>query len=77
MSQMSSVMQWDSLLGLPLEMALEKTREAGVEPEVVQTTAPRREPVSGATLRVIRVRNAQDSLQLTVSAFVDGDPRKG
>ena len=74
---MSSMMQWDSLLGLPLAQALERARAAGEEPEVVETVAPRRNAVSGeTTLRVIRVRAAQERLQLTVSAFADGDPRK-
>lgn len=73
---MSSMTQWESLLGLPLETALERARAAGVEPVVEETCAPRRAAVGEATLRVIRVRGDGASLQLTVSAFMDGDPRK-
>ena len=73
---MSSMISWEELLGLPLDRALEKLREAGREAIVTQTCAPRRDPVSGATLRVIRVREIDGSLQLTVSAFMDGDPRQ-
>ena len=68
---------WQSLLGLPLETALETARAWGVEPKVLVTCAPRRkgEEESGmreGTLRVIRAREGE----LTVSAFQDGDPRK-
>ena len=73
---MSSMTQWESLLGLPLETALERARAAGVEPAVRETCAPRRAAVGDATLRVIRVQGDMASLQLTVSAFMDGDPRK-
>ena len=68
---------WESLLGLPLDKALEAARAWGMEPKVLVTCAPRRkgeefaEPREG-TLRVIRVREGE----LTVSAFQDGDPRK-
>ncbi len=68
---------WESLLGLPLDKALEAARAWGVAPKVLVTCAPRRkgeesaEPREG-TLRVIRVREGE----LTVSAFQDGDPRK-
>ena len=68
---------WESLLGLPLDKALETARAWGVEPKVLVTCAPRRkgeesaEPREG-TLRVIRVRE----MELTVSAFQDGEPRK-
>ena len=68
---------WQSLLGLPLETALQTARAWGVEPKVLVTCAPRRKgedstaPREG-TLRVIRVRTGE----LTVSAFQDGDPRK-
>ena len=74
---------WASLLGLPLETALQTARAWGCEPKVLVTCAPRRkgEEDSGAregTLRVIRVREgkAPDGCELTVSAFQDGDPRK-
>ena len=68
---------WESLLGLPLDQALETARAWGVEPKVLVTCAPRRkgEEATGTregTLRVIRVREGE----LTVSAFQDGDPRK-
>ena len=68
---------WQSLLGLPLDKALEAARAWGVEPKVLVTCAPRRkgEEESGmreGTLRVIRAREGE----LTVSAFQDGDPRK-
>ena len=68
---------WESLLGLPLDQALETARAWGLEPRVLVTCAPRRrgddsaEPREG-TMRVIRVREGE----LTVSAFQDGDPRK-
>ena len=74
---------WESLLGLPLDKALETARAWGCEPKVLVTCAPRRkgEEDTGAregTLRVIRVREveAPDGCELTVSAFQDGDPRK-
>ena len=68
---------WESLLGLPLQTALETARAWGVEPKVLVTCAPRRkgEEDTGmreGTLRVIRVRDGE----LTVSAFQDGDPKK-
>ena len=68
---------WQSLLGLPLDKALETVRAWGLEPKVLVTCAPRRkgddsaEPREG-TMRVIRVREGE----LTVSAFQDGDPRQ-
>ena len=68
---------WESLLGLPLDKALETARAWGVEPRVLVTCAPRRKgeedsAVREGTMRVIRVREGT----LTVSAFQDGDPRK-
>ena len=68
---------WESLLGLPLQNALETARAWGVEPKVLVTCAPRRkgEEDTGmreGTLRVIRAREGE----LTVSAFQDGEPRK-
>ena len=68
---------WESLLGLPLQTALEAARAWGVEPKVLVTCAPRRkgEEDTGmreGTLRVIRARAGE----LTVSAFQDGDPKK-
>ena len=68
---------WQSLLGLPLDTALETARAWGIEPKVLVTCAPRRKgeeesAVREGTLRVIRAREGE----LTVSAFQDGDPRK-
>ena len=68
---------WESLLGLPLEKALDIARTWGMEPKVLVTCAPRRkgEEVSAVregTMRVIRARE----MELTVSVFPDGDPRK-
>lgn len=68
---------WESLLGLPLDKALETARAWGVEPRVLVTCAPRRKgeedsAVREGTMRVIRARTGE----LTVSAFQDGDPRK-
>ena len=68
---------WASLLGLPLDKALETARAWGSEPKVLVTCAPRRkgEADTGTregTMRVIRAREGE----LTVSAFQDGDPRK-
>ena len=68
---------WQSLLGLPLDKALESACTWGAEPKVLVTCAPRRkgeEDTSArkGTLRVIRARDGD----LTVSAFQDGDPRK-
>ena len=67
---------WECLLGLPLEAALEKARSMGAEPVVRDTCAPRRADGEGGTRRVIRVRMDGDRPELTVSAFMDGDPRK-
>lgn len=74
---------WESLLGLPLDKALETARAWGVEPRVLVTCAPRRKgeedsAVREGTMRVIRVHElkAPDGCELTVSAFQDGDPRK-
>ena len=68
---------WESLLGLPLNKALETARAWGVEPRVLVTCAPRRKgeedsAVREGTMRVIRARTGE----LTVSAFQDGDPKK-
>ncbi|MGN0754625.1 MAG: hypothetical protein ACI4ME_09200 [Aristaeellaceae bacterium] len=74
---------WSSLLGLPLEKALETARAWGCEPRVLVTRAPRRKgddappPREGTlrprgTLRVIRARENE----VTVSTFMDGDPRQ-
>ena len=68
---------WETLLGLPLDKALDIARTWGVEPKVLVTCAPRRKGeedtgVREGTMRVIRARE----MELTVSAFPDGDPRK-
>ena len=68
---------WESLLGLPLDKAVEIARAWGIEPKVLVTCAPRRKGeedsnVREGTMRVIRARENE----LTVSAFQDGDPRK-
>ena len=68
---------WQSLLGLPLETALQTARTWGAEPKVLVTCAPRRKgeedsAVREGTMRVIRARTGE----LTVSAFQDGDPKK-
>ena len=68
---------WESLLGLPLDKALETARAWGCEPRVLVTCAPRRKgeedsAVREGTMRVIRARTGE----LTVSAFQDGDPKK-
>jgi len=68
---------WQSLLGLPLDQALETVRAWGLEPRVLVTCAPRRRGDDSAapregTMRVIRACEGE----LTVSAFQDGDPRK-
>ena len=74
---------WESLLGLPLQTALETARAWGAEPKVLVTCAPRRkgEEDTGmreGTLRVIRARELKcpEGGELTVSAFQDGDPKK-
>lgn len=56
------------LLGLPLDGALALLREAGIEPQVVATKAPRRDGEAGA-LRVVSA--AQDGSRLIVSRFLD------
>ena len=67
---------WESLLGLPLERALDIARTWGMEPKVLVTCAPRRKgeeasAVREGTMRVIRARE----MELTVSVFPDGDPK--
>lgn len=56
-----------SLLGLPLEEAVRRLREAGVEPEVQYASAPQTR--QGGTLRVIRVRG--EGKELTAARFED------
>ncbi len=70
------MMDWNSLLGLPLDKAVDIARAWGMDPKVLVTCAPRRKgeeesaPRQG-TMRVIRAREGE----LTVSAFSDGKPR--
>ena len=74
---MASVKQlFQDLLGLPVTDAVARAQAAGVEPVVCQSSAPRRDASAGGTLRVIRVQQDEAGLRLTVSAFMDGDPRK-
>ena len=54
-----------TLLGLPLEEAVRRLREAGVEPRVQYASAPHVRV--GGTLRVIRVRGEE----LTAARFED------
>ena len=56
-----------NILGLPLEEALRRLREKGVEPEIIHT-AGRREAAEGAQ-RVIRI--SEDGRRLTVARFPD------
>lgn len=46
-------MDWHALLGLPLPMAQEKLRQAGVEAEIAYSRSPRRQAQEG-TPRVVR-----------------------
>ena len=73
---MTAMTNWESLLGLPLEAALQRVAEAGLQAEVVESCAPRRTEIPAGTLRVIRVQMGEAGLRLTVSAFMDGNPRK-
>ena len=77
---MSTMQQWERLLGLPLETALERARAAGVEPVVTRTSAPPRrggsdEAQQRPTERVIRVHGEDNVLCIVAAAFMDGDPR--
>ena len=69
--------KWESLLGLPLEIALDKARAWGDEPKVLVTRAPQHKGAEDAALRegTLRVIRARDG-ELTVSAFQDGMPKK-
>ena len=42
---------WESLLGLPLDKALETARAWGVEPRVLVTCAPRRKGEEASAVR--------------------------
>lgn len=56
-----------NLLGLPLEEALRRLREAGIEPRVLYTAAPGGQ-AEGAC-RVVRVR--EEGRELTAARFAD------
>ena len=73
---MASVTQWESLLGLPLQDALQRAEDAGMQVGIRESCAPRRTPIAAGTLRVIRVQVGEAGLTLTASAFFDGAPRK-
>ena len=61
---------WHGLTGLPLALALERLRTAGLpEPEVRETADPRGRPAEGR-LRVVQASPGR----LTVSRFRDGMP---
>lgn len=62
-------MDLHALLGLPLPMAQEKLRQAGVEAEITYSRSPRRQDQEG-TPRVVRAMAGR----LTVCFFPDGDP---
>lgn len=55
-----------TLLGLPLEEALARLRAAGIEPNIIESRAPRRSEGNGA-LRVVRVKNG--GREITVCGF--------
>ena len=69
--------KWETLLGLPLDQALETARAWGCEPRVLVTCAPRRKGEENSALRegTFRVIRAREE-ELTVSMFQDGNPRK-
>lgn len=60
----------DELLGLPLDRALEKLKQEGLEVRVVESVAPRTACKDG-TKRVVRVRPGE----ITVCTFQDGVPQ--
>lgn len=62
-------MDWQMLLGLPLPMAQEKLRQAGVEADIQYSRSPRRQTQEG-TPRVVRAMPGR----LTVCFFPDDDP---
>ncbi len=61
------VKQTAGLMGLPLDEALRRLREAGIEPEIVRVSGWR-EAIEGRE-RVIRV--SEDGARLTVARFPD------
>ena len=56
-----------SVLGLPLEEALQRLEAVGIHPSVEETRAPRR-PEGVGVFRVVRV--SHDSQKLTVCGFM-------
>ena len=59
-------MTGENLLGLPLDEALERLRAAGLEPNIVESRAPRR-PAGNGALRVVRIKNG--GREITVCGF--------
>ena len=57
------------LLGLPLELALERLKAEGITPEVQVTNAPRRRDETAGELRVVSVSDGAETL--IVSRFLD------
>ena len=57
------------LLGLPLELALERLKAEGITPEVQVTNAPRRRDETAGELRVVSALCG--GAQLLVSRFLD------
>ena len=50
------------LLGLPLELALERLKAEGITPEVQVTNAPRRRDETAGDLRVVSVSGGAETL---------------
>ncbi len=78
-------MAWSHLLGLPLAQALAHLDAAQAAYRLIETAAPQRDGAKGRapeaqdaelTRRVIRVREAEGTVELTVSGFPDGEPKK-
>ena len=57
------------LLGLPLETALFRLREMGIEPQITVTSAPKRRESEAGGLRVVRI--SQDGTKLTAAWFLN------
>lgn len=49
-------MTCENLLGLPLELALERLHASGIEPKIIESRAPRR-PAGNGALRVVRIKD--------------------
>ena len=50
------------LLGLPLELALERLKAEGITPEVQVTNAPRRRDETAGELRVVSVSGGAETM---------------